>query len=153
MRTVTPMQCAWNTIPLAVIRITDQFGQAWVEHSYPGLDMSEWEPLGRRSARFTVEAIFSGPLWEMAMRAFRYAVEDGVEGKFRHPYWGTRHGICQDLTVIHSDKKEDYAEVRFTFVEGPAVGFCFSTADTFATALAAALAEATAALAALAALP
>jgi len=153
MREVLPLQCEWNGQALLVTRITDQFGRSWAEHAYPGRDTSEWEDLGRRSARFQVEALFNGPDWFRQLAQFREAVDWDGAGKFRHPYFGTHDGIIQEWTVTHLDRKEDFAEVRFTFIEGAQAPFSFSTSDTLSSAAAAATAASTAARSSATALP
>ncbi len=152
MRLVKPLQCKWNSLELKVLRLTDSFGRQWTKHAYPGRDWVEWEPGGILPPRFDVEILFNGPSWLSDLMAFREEIWADSHGKFKHPWWGTHDGICQNLVVTTFDRKEDYAEVRFSFVAGSATTFAFSTADTLSTAAAAVSVAATSASAALAGL-
>lgn len=152
-RHVPPMQCTISGIQVGVLRITDQLGHAWVEHSYPGRDSTSFESLGRRPRAFQVEAVFMGLSWYHDLIWLRSKIEAGEQSIFVHPYWGTHLGVVRDFSVTHQDKKKDYAEARFTFVEGVQTAFSFSTSATLMTASASVSASATAASSALAALP
>ncbi len=147
-RAVPPLQCKWNGLDLLVTRVMDRFGRAWAEHSYPGRSTSEWEDLGRKSARFTVECIFKGEDWLDRFQQFRYMVDWGGPGTFTHPYHGEFEGVVVEWSVTHVDRKKDYAEVRFDFAEGAEAPFAFSVSDTLASASAAAEAASAAARAA-----
>lgn len=152
-RHVPPMQCTVAGVPVGVLRITDQMGQVWVEHSYPGRPTSDWEALGMRSRVFQVDAVFQGISWYHDLIWLKGKIEDGDAVIFVHPYWGTHIGVISDFSVTHQDRREDYAEARFTFRQGNQTAFSFSTGASLSTAAAAVYSSATSASSALAALP
>lgn len=152
MVTIRPMQCALGAVAVHVVRVSDTFGRVWVAHEYPGRDDVEHEDLGRRPARFEVEAVFVGA-WKGQVLALRRLVEEGGETTFTHPYWGTGSGVATDLRILHEDRQTDTAVVSFVFTEGTQVELAFAAATTLASAAGAASNASTSTAAAAATLP
>lgn len=156
MRTVIPLPCTLDGVAVPVVRVTDEFGRAWVRHDYPGRNRPEMEDMGGKGGRFSVDAIYSGPFWRIRVGALRATVETGPPlgtHTFLHPFWGLLYGVVEGLRVEHQDDQEDTARVSFTFVEADPLPVAFSLGGAAVASQAAAEAAATAALAAAAALP
>lgn len=155
-RSIPPLQCVWQGLPLTVIRITDTSAHRWVEHAYPGQDGVELETMGAEPRRFEVEALFFGVDWFADMVTFMGSVEQpgsSTPGMFLHPFLGTILGCIPQASCVHEDRKHDCAIVRFTLVEGKLVPFAFTTTTSLASAASAAESASSAATAATAALP
>lgn len=155
MRRVKPIPCAWQSIVLPVIRITDTFGRNWIERRYPGRDQVDLEDAGMAPSSFEVEAIFFGERWLLNAKDLRQQVEDGgeVAGTFTHPFWGKVDGVIRSVRFEHLEDRHDGVSVTFTFQEGTVGQLSFATTATTQSASAAASAAIASAAAAAAGLP
>lgn len=156
MHATPPLPCRWEGLTITAERIVDDFGRDWTQHAYPGRDGVEVEDMGKRPARFDVDAVFFGETWFVELDWFVRLVRSAparTVGTFEHPFWGSFDGTIESVRVTHVDRKHNVGRVTFTFFESTAAPFAFEVSSSLASATAAAEAAVTTATAALAALP
>lgn len=161
----TLLEASFRGIVFDIVKTDDTADRALVEHTYPYVDGSDVEDMGRGARHTSVEAVFYGDDYEARLNKFLRAL-DGFDDRFsdplNHPAAYLVHPVFGDITVkvakyaIHHDAENvDQASVAIDFVQHTPGNPFFSEkqasqlADTVAQHGAAATASASAAAASL----
>lgn len=123
----TLLEASFRGIVFDIVKTDDSAERATVEHSYPYVDGSDIEDMGRGPRRISVEAIFYGADYEARLNKFLRAL-DGYDDRFADPLGHTNayliHPVFGDVMVnvaryaIHHDAEGvDQASVTIEFIE------------------------------------
>ncbi len=92
-------------------------GRQIAEHIYPERDESYPEDLGRKTRRYSVEAICWGPTYMMARDRLVAALEDKGPGEYID-LWGLgRQVVCDSFTVAENIGEGGYCAISMEFIE------------------------------------
>lgn len=132
---MTLLAGSWDGQALTFLSSSEERGQAWVLHHYPGRDGADAEPMGKRAAILHLTVRFFGAGWYDAAFAFISGAEAATEPKaLAHPYWGYLTGVITDIRVELVDVDRESVRVSFTFSEAQAAPFAFAAGATLSTA-------------------
>lgn len=131
----TLQDASFRGIPFDIIKTDDTAERSLVEHSYPFVDGSDIEDLGRGARHVSVDAFFYGDDYEVKLNRFLKAL-DGYDDRFpdplNHPNAYLVHPVFGDMLVkvaryaIHHEAENvDQASVTVEFVEATPGGLFF----------------------------
>ncbi len=123
----TLIYASFRGVEFDIIKTDDTAEHALAEHSYPFVDGSDIEYLGRGARRINVEAIFYGDDYETRLNRFIRAL-DGYDDRFYdplahlnaylvHPVFGDMLVKVARYSVHHDAENVDQAQVTVEFVE------------------------------------
>lgn len=118
---------SFRGIAFDIVKTDDTADRALVEHSYPYVDGSDVEDMGRGARHISVEAVFYGSDYEPRLQVFLDAL-DGVDhtlsaedarrgGWFSHPVFGMMFVQVAKKSIHHDAENIDQASVSIEFVE------------------------------------
>lgn len=114
----TLQDASFKGVVFEVVKIDDTSERATVEHSYPYVDGSDIEDMGRGARRTSVEAIFYGVNYEISLQAFLAILDQPGSGEFIHPVFGSiKHAQAIRSAIHHDADNPDQASVTIEFVE------------------------------------
>jgi len=152
----TLLDASFKGIVFEVVKTDDSSERAIAEHSYPYVDGSDIEDMGRGARHISVEAVFYGEDYETRLQAFLAVLDQPGAGEFIHPVFGSIKNAQATRSSVHHDAESpDYASVPVEFIESTPSSPFFDrslpsqTADAVAQHGAAATASASASAAAL----
>ncbi|MFA5826282.1 MAG: DNA circularization N-terminal domain-containing protein [Gallionellaceae bacterium] len=100
-----------------IVKTDDEFTWAVVEHSYPYVNGSSVEGMGRDARRIPVEAVFYGEDYEVFLNEFLKRLDSGA-AEFIHPVFGSIAKATAVRGSVHHDADNpDYASVSVEFIE------------------------------------
>jgi prophage DNA circulation protein len=144
----TLLEASFNGIVFDIVKTDDSAENTLVEHSYPYVDGSDIENMGRGARHVNVEAVFYGDDYEEKLQDFLDALGHPVDPEFIHPVFGSFKNVQVARHVVrHDADNPDYATVTVEFVESTTAApfFTRSVASQKAAAVAQHGAAATAA--------
>lgn len=123
----TLLEASFRGIVFDIVKTDDTADRAIAEHSYPYVDGSDVEDMGRGARHISVEAIFYGDDYETRLNNFLRAL-DGYDDRFSdpltHPNAYLVHPVFGDVLVkvaryaIHHEAENiDQASVTVEFIE------------------------------------
>lgn len=121
------LDASFRGITFDIVKTDDTADRATVEHSYPYVDGSDIEDMGRGARHISVEAVFYGEDYETRLNVFLRAL-DGYDDRFTDPYDHPSaylvHPVFGDVLVevaryaVHHDAENvDQASVTIEFIE------------------------------------
>lgn len=114
----TLQDASFKGIVFEVVKTDDSSERAIAEHSYPYVDGSDIEDMGRGPRRISVEAVFYGDDYETRLQAFLAVLDQPGAGEFIHPVFGSIEKAQAVRTSVHHDAENpDYASVPVEFIE------------------------------------
>lgn len=123
----TLLDASFRGLAFEIVKTDDSAERAVVEHSYPYVDGSDVEDMGRGARHISVEAVFYGGDYETRLGKFLRAL-DGFDDRFsdplNHPSAYLVHPVFGDVLVkvaryaVHHDAENvDQASVTIEFLE------------------------------------
>ena len=91
--------------------------RALVEHSYPFRNGAKLEDNGLNARRYQLTAVFWGDDYEASLQQFIEALDEGGEGEFIHPVYGSIPVMVEGYDDPYEAERPDYLELAVTFVE------------------------------------
>lgn len=114
----TLLEASYNGIVFDIVKTDDSSEHVIVEHSYPYVDGSDIEHMGRGARRISVEAVFYGDDYEERLQDFIDGLDFPVDPEFIHPVFGSFKNVQVARYAIHHDADNpDYATLTIEFVE------------------------------------
>lgn len=114
----TLQDASFKGIVFEVVKIDDSSERAIAEHSYPYVDGSDIEDMGRGPRRISIEAVFYGDDYETRLQTFLAVLDQSGAGEFIHPVFGSiKHAQAVRSSVHHDAENPDYASVPVEFIE------------------------------------
>jgi prophage DNA circulation protein len=114
----TLLEATFRGIVFDVVKTDDDFSHATVEHSYPYVNGSDVEDMGRGARRISVEAVFYGDDYETRLDAFLNALDQPNAGEFIHPVFGSiKNAQAVHYPVHHDADNPDQATLVIEFIE------------------------------------
>lgn len=114
----TLLDASFKGIVFEVVKTDDSSERATAEHSYPYVDGSDIEDMGRGARHISVEAIFYGDDYETRLQAFLAVLDQPGAGEFIHPVFGSIKNAQATRSSVHHDAENpDYASVPVEFIE------------------------------------
>lgn len=121
------LPASFRGIEFDIIKTDDSAEHALVEHSYPYVDGSDVEDMGRGARRISVQAIFYGDDYEARLNEFLKAL-DGYDARYNdpyalpdadfiHPVFGEIKVKSARYAVHHEAENVDQADVTVEFIE------------------------------------
>lgn len=123
----TLLDASFRGLAIEIVKTDDSAERAVVEHSYPYVDGSDVEDMGRGARHISIEAIFYGDDYEARLDKFLRAL-DGYDDRFSdplaHPNAYLVHPVFGDVlvkvaryAVHHEAENVDQASVTVEFIE------------------------------------
>lgn len=114
----TLLEASFNGIVFDIVKTDDSAENTLVEHSYPYVDGSDIENMGRGARHINIEAVFYGDDYEEKLQDFLDALGYPVDPEFIHPVFGSFKNVQVVRHTVHHDADNpDYATVTVEFVE------------------------------------
>lgn len=114
----TLLEATFNGIVFDVVKTNDSAENMLVEHSYPYVDGSDIEDMGRGARRINVEAVFFGDDYEDRLQAFIDALDLAGDAELVHPVFGSFKNTKAGRYAIHHDAENpDFASLTVEFIE------------------------------------
>ncbi len=114
----TLLDASFKGIVFEVVKTDDSSERAIAEHSYPYVDGSDIEDMGRGARHISVEAVFYGDDYETRLQAFLAVLDQPGAGEFIHPVFGSiKNAQAARSSVHHDAESPDYASVPVEFIE------------------------------------
>lgn len=114
----TLQDASFRGIVFEVVKTDDSSERAIAEHTYPFVDGSDIEDMGRGARRISVEAVFYGDDYETRLQKFLAVLDQAGAGEFIHPVFGSiKHAQAVRSSVHHDAENPDYASVPVEFIE------------------------------------
>lgn len=114
----TLLDASFKGIVFEVVKTDDSSERAIAEHSYPYVDGSDIEDMGRGARHISVEAVFYGDDYETRLQAFLAVLDQPGAGEFIHPVFGSIKNAQATRSSVHHDAESpDYASVPVEFIE------------------------------------
>lgn len=112
---------SFKGVPFEIVSSSDKFGRRGAEYEYPTAEHVNFQDLGRKIRRYTLEGRIVSGLHGPMSNAMVAAVESPGPGILLHPVFGPVRVSCSSLTVgIEYIDKKRYTKLEFEFVEAPA---------------------------------
>jgi len=139
---------SFRNVPFSVRSADSEIGRRTVLHEYPQRNEPGSEDMGRRTRRFSVEALVVGQDYFTARDKLIEALETAGPGELVHPFYGRRQ-VVLDGPVRVSESFEEGGLARFSldFVESGKTAQLIVQADTQSRIESAAVAARTASVA------
>jgi prophage DNA circulation protein len=123
------LEASFKGVKFEVIKTEDDAPRAIVEHSYPYVNGSDVEDMGREARKISVEAIFFGDDYEDRLQAFLDVMDQPGAGEFIHPVFGSiKNAQPMRYPVRHDAENPDSATVSIVFIESTPGGSFFAQA-------------------------
>lgn len=136
----TLLEASYNGIVFDIVKTDDSAEHVIVEHSYPYVDGSDIESMGRGARRISVEAVFYGDDYEERLQWFIDGLDLAGNAEFVHPVFGSFKNTKAARYAVHHDADNpDFATVTIEFIESTTAAPFFSR--QFASQKAAAVAQ------------
>lgn len=114
----TLLEASFNGIVFDVVKTDDSAESVLVEHSYPYVDGSDIEDMGRGARRISVEAVFYGDDYEERLQWFIDGLDLAGDAELVHPVFGSfKNTQVARYTIHHDADNPDYATLAIEFVE------------------------------------
>ncbi|MBI5435962.1 MAG: DNA circularization N-terminal domain-containing protein [Nitrosomonadales bacterium] len=114
----TLQDASFKGIVFEVVKTDDSSERAIAEHTYPYVDGSDIEDMGRGARRISVEAVFYGDDYETRLQKFLAVLDQAGAGEFIHPVFGSiKNAQAARSSVHHDAESPDYASVPVEFIE------------------------------------
>lgn len=111
---------SFKGVPFEAVSSNDKFGRRGAEYEYPTAEHVNFQDLGRKIRRYTLEGRIVSGLHGPMSNAMVAAVESPGPGILLHPVFGPVRVSCSTLTVgIEYIDKKRYTKLEFEFVEAP----------------------------------
>lgn len=112
------LDASFRGVVFDIVKTEDDAARSVVEHSYPYVDGSDIEDMGRNARRISVEAIFFGDDYEARLQALLAALDQSGAGEFIHPVFGSvKNAQAIRSAVRHDAENPDYASFTIDFIE------------------------------------
>lgn len=112
------LEASFNGIVFDIVKTDDEVARATAEHSYPYVDGSDIEDMGRGARRINVEAVFYGDDYEERLQWFLAELDQEGSGELIHPVFGSFKTAQVGRYAVHHDAENpDYSTVTLDFVE------------------------------------
>lgn len=116
--TQTLLDASFKGIVFDVVKTDDSSERSTVEHSYPYVDGSDIEDMGRGARHISIEAVFYGDDYEIRLQAFLAMLDQPGSGEFKHPVFGSIKNAQATRSAIHHDADNpDHASFTIEFIE------------------------------------
>ncbi len=123
----TLLDASFKGIVFEVVKTDDSSERSVAEHSYPYVDGSDVEDMGRGARHISVEAVFYGDDYETRLQAFLAVLDQSGAGEFIHPVFGSIKNAQATRSSVHHDAENpDYASVPVEFIESTPGNHFFS---------------------------
>lgn len=119
---ITPfyLPASFKGVPFEVVSSNDTFGRRGAEYEYPTAEHVNYQDLGRKMRRYSVEGRIVSGLHGPMSNAMVAVVESPGPGMLVHPVFGPVRVACTSLKVgIEYIEKKRYTKLEFEFVEAP----------------------------------
>lgn len=114
----TLQDASFRGVIFDIVKTGDAADRSIAEHSYPYVDGSDIEDMGRGARHISVEAVFYGDDYESRLQEFLDALDQPGAGAFIHPVFGSfRFAQVVRYAVHHDADNIDQAQVSAEFVE------------------------------------
>lgn len=114
----TLLEAKFRGVVFDVVKTDDDFSRAIVEHSYPYVNGSDIEDMGRGARKISVEAIFFGDDYETRLDTFLNLLDQPGAGEFIHPVFGSIKNAQPVRYPVHHDAENpDQATLTIEFIE------------------------------------
>lgn len=98
--------------------VESQGGGLNILHEFAGDLPAQAEPMGRHTARFSIDAIIGGENYDAALAALVEELDTPGPGKLIHPYWGERTvALAEPYRIVESTAEGGIARVTLVFAE------------------------------------
>ena len=115
---LTLLDASFRGIVFDIVKTDDEAPRSLAEHSYPYVNGSDIEDMGRGAHRINVEAVFYGDDYETRLQAFLVALDQPGAGEFIHPVFGSIKSAQVSRSSVHHDAENpDFATVSVEFSE------------------------------------
>lgn len=114
----TLLDASFDGLVFEIVKTDDSAERAIVEHSYPYVDGSDVEDMGRGARHISVEAIFYGDDYETRLQAFLAKLDQSGARELIHPVFGSiKKAQAARSSVHHDAENPDSASVSVEFIE------------------------------------
>lgn len=114
----TLLEATFRGIVFDIVKTDDTADRATAEHSYPYVDGSDIEDMGRGARHISVEAVFYGDDYETRLQEFLAVLDQPGAGEFIHPVFGSiKNAQATRSSVHHEAENIDQASVTVEFIE------------------------------------
>lgn len=117
------LDASLDGLPFLVESTETEGGQQNAHHEFAGTDYGYSEPMGQRTKRFTVEAVFVGPGYQKGLQDFEDLLDRPGDKSLVHPYRGSKSvALDGPWRTRQSTERGGMATVSMAFMEaGPAL--------------------------------
>lgn len=114
----TLLEASFRGVVFDIVKTDDVADRSLVEHSYPYVDGSDVEDMGRGARHVSVEAIFYGDDYEARLQSFLAVLDQPGAGELVHPVFGSiKNAQAAKHSVHHDADGVDQATVAIEFIE------------------------------------
>lgn len=114
----TLLEAKFRGVAFDIIETDDDFARTTVEHSYPYVNGSDVEDMGREARHITVKALFYGEDYESRLDEFLTLLDQQGSGELIHPVFGSiKNAQARRYPVHHDAENPDQATLTIEFIE------------------------------------